>query len=340
MDWYIECGGMYSINNQKIFGRKIYIDTNDYEKLQSITKRFNNIDVYSTNYVYDDNDQNNSNIIGPLYLDFDTNIKNEESYNQVKNDTMLGISYLHNILCVPKQYIKIYFSGNKGFHLIVSHVIFGIEPCKDLNDKYKRIAKLVNENTINHTVDIRIYDKKRLIRMPHTINGKTGLYKVPITEKTLKEFTYKEMMEFAKEDTFLEYEQPVYIKKAKEAFEKHTQIKKNIRNNSNIKYMNTDYELPDCIKNIFQVGAAKGQRNNTLVILASSLLQKGTELEECLELMQQWNIDKNEEPLSEAEVESTVRSAYRNLLDGRRYGCASIMDLGLCIGEKCKWYKR
>lgn len=342
MEWYIEFGGVYTIDGKKIFGRKIYIKVDEIDKINKIQNRFNNIDVYSTNYIYNDNDQNNSDIIGPLYLDFDGNIEDEESYKKVRIDTILGISYLNNILNVPKEFIKIYFSGNKGFHLIVPNIVFGINASKDLNSKYKMIAKSVDDHTINHSVDTRIYDKKRLIRMPHTINGKTGLYKVPITEDNLRNFTYEEMIAYAKNDKNIDYPKPRIIPKAKEKFLKITTIetksKKKKKVNSN--FINPNYKIPPCIKNMFNNGAEEGERNNTLIILASSILQKGTVIEECIELMKEWNITKNDNPLTDTEVETTVQSAYRGLLSGRRYGCASITDMGLCVGSKCRLYKK
>lgn len=338
MDWYIECGGVYNINGLKVFGRKVFIKP---DKLTAtITKRFNNVDVYSTNYLYNETDQNSSDLIGPLYLDLDGNIYDEESYDKVKQDTLTAISYLKNNLKVPKEYIKIYFTGSKGFHLIVSHVVFGIQPCKDLNDKYKRIALDVKNYSINKTIDTSIYDKKRLIRLPHSINGKTGLYKVPMTEEILRASTYLSMKLYASKDRNVTYTESSLIEEARQEFIKLTTIpEKKEKKKVNTSLINPNYEIPLCIKYIYSTGASQGARNNTLVVLASSLLQKGMDLEECVRVLIEWDEDKNTPAMGSNEVEATVRSAYRNLIDGRRYGCASITELGMCIGEKCKLFK-
>ena len=337
MDWYIECGGIYNINNQKIFGRKVFVKPEELDT--TIKKRFNNIDVYSTNFLYNAEDQNESDLIGPLYIDLDGDIHDEESYNKVKQDTLTAISYLTTNLKVPKEYIRIYFSGNKGFHLIVPYTVFGITPCKDLNDKYKMIALDIKKYSLNQTIDTRIYDKKRLIRLPHSINGKTGLYKVPLTEDILRISTYASMKLYASKDRNIEYTETNLVEDARRSFIEATKVKPKTKKKVNTSYINPNYEIPLCIKYIYAKGSVQGARNNTLMILASSLLQKGMELEECIDTLVEWDEEKNEPSMGEKEVETTVRSAYRNLVDGRRYGCASIMELGMCVGKQCKLYK-
>lgn len=337
MEWYIECGGVYDINNQKVFGRKVFVSPSELNT--TINKRFNNIDVYSTNFLYNEDDQNQSDLIGPLYIDLDGDIHDEESYNKVKQDTLTAISYLNTNLKVPKEYIRIYFSGNKGFHLIIPHNVFGIKPCKDLNDKYKMIALDIKQFSLHKTIDTRIYDKKRLIRLPHSINGKTGLYKVPLTEEVLRASNYASIKLYASKDRTLEVNESTLVESARQAFTEATKVKPKTKKAGNTAYINPNYEIPLCIKYIYATGAAQGSRNNTLMILASSLLQKGMEVEECIDALVTWDEEKNEPSMGANEVETTVRSAYRNLLDGRRYGCASITDLGLCVGKQCKLYK-
>ena len=337
MDWYIECGGVYNINNQKVFGRKVFTSVDKLEA--TLQKRFNNVDAYFTNFLYNHKDQNESYLIGPLYLDLDGEINSSEGYNKVKEDALSVISYLNTHLKVPKEFIRIYFSGSKGFHLIVPFNVFGIQPCKDLNMKYKKIALEANTHTLNQTIDTRIYDKKRLIRAPHSINGKTGLYKVPLTEEILRASTYESMKLYASVDRQFAFADTKLIESARQAFIEATKEKEKIKKKANTNFINPNYEIPLCVKYIYNVGAIEGSRNNTLIILASALLQKGIELETCIDAMVEWDEQKNEPSMGAKEVETTVRSAYRNLIDGKRYGCASIQELGMCIGTQCKLYR-
>ena len=85
--WYIEMGGMYNINGQKIFGRKIYVEPN---KISEIRKKFNNLDVYATILSYNKEVQNDSDLYGPMYLDLDLNIEIDGAGNVISQDVAAG----------------------------------------------------------------------------------------------------------------------------------------------------------------------------------------------------------------------------------------------------------
>lgn len=78
---------------------------------------------------------------------------------------------------VPHQ---VYFSGSKGFHVVVPAQVVGAKPAADLNHvQYRKLADLLAELT-GVPVDPAIYTRARLFREPLTVHGKTGLYKVPL----------------------------------------------------------------------------------------------------------------------------------------------------------------
>lgn len=343
---YIEMGGIYKINNKSIFGRKVYVDiSNGVSEIEKIRKRFNNIDVYATILQYDKEDQNKSNLYGPLYLDLDMDFNNDNEYQKIKQDLYRIVTYLNLQYGIPTKYIKFFFTGKKGFHLIISPIVFQIKPNNDLNILYKEIAKELNDNTIYKIVDTKIYDKKRLLRLVNSINGKTGLYKVPITYENICAFSYEEIREYAKEIKKLSYEKPIPIDKAinkiNSIFENMKQL--NIRKAASIIIpKNVDIskiDFPSCIKSIFNNGVTEGNRNNTTQILASALFQKGISLETGLNIIHKWNLEKNSPSLSDSEIEITVNSAYQQIIEGKRYGCSSIKDMELCVGNECKIFK-
>lgn len=340
--WYIEMGGMYTIDNKNIFGRKIYIESNDISKIRS---RFNNTDVYATIFQYNNKDQNSSDLFGPLYIDLDMDFNNNKEYKKLKDDVSRIVTHLKLQYGIPKESIRFYFTGKKGFHLIIPPKVFGIKPNKNLNVYYKLIAKDLSENTINDIVDTKIYDKKRLLRLANSINGKTGLYKVPITYEDILEFSYEDIIEYASTPKTLEYAAPEPIEKAinkyNELIENVELINKkraaNIVIPKNIDFSNITF--PKCIVEIYKNGVTEGNRNNTTIILASAFVQKGVDREATLALINKWNLEKNNPSLSDSEILTTVNSAYQQVIDGRRYGCSSIKDMGLCVGKSCKIYK-
>lgn len=341
MERYIEMGGMYNINGGNYFGRKIYVQPTE---ITNVRNKFNNTDVYSTLFTYDNDSQEESNLFGPLYLDLDMKFDNEEEYKKLKFDLNLIITSLETDYGIPKEYINIYFSGNKGFHIIVSPTVFNIKADKKLNMYYKAIAEDLNKSTINKVIDTRIYDCKRLIRLPNSINAKSGLYKVPITYKDAITFTFEEIQVYASEKRNIRLNIGKYVKKAEE---KLNYFKKNIelieQKKREKRKMNVDISevrLAPCIAKVLVDGAVEGQRNNTAVILASSLFQAGVCYDQVEQILIEWNDATNVPSLNTNELISTIKSAHQMYLRDKYYGCSAINDMGLCLGSECNIYNK
>jgi hypothetical protein len=337
MDWYVEAGGNYIIKGEKVFGRNIFVEL---DTIETVRKKFKNTDVFMTVYAYDNDSQDQSNLYGAFYLDLDINIKGEADYNKVKKDLMHIVTALNLYYKVPLEYIKIYFSGNKGFHIVVPPEVFNIKPHRMLNIYYKHLALQLKTLSLFKTVDSGIYDNKRLLRLPNSINGETGLYKVPITFDFAKASTYKDMVEYASSPKEMNY--PI-AKPIWEAVAKYNEAVKTYDDEQNVlstkgKKMGKlkPGKVPKCIATLLENGATKGNRNNITVIIASSLLQSGLSLEQTLDRMLQWNNEKNSPKLNDKEVMKTVTSAHAGFTSGKKFGCGAVKGLGFCTPTSCK----
>lgn len=337
---YIEIGGVYKDINS--FGRGLYIDPIE---VDSIRNRFNNTDVYCTVYSYEENKiQDESNLFGPFYLDLDMDFKNDIEYKRLIRDLKIIVTSLHMDYGIDKEFINFFFTGKKGFHLIINPLLFGIKPCNKLNVYYKEIAKDLNNKTVHKVVDTRIYDNKRLFRLPNSINSKSGLYKVPISYEDLCKLSYEEIKKYASSPKVININNN--ITKIEKAYNKFNEIKKRIEFEEEIKNTRvfdkqidiSEIKLPKCMINVINNGSNKGQRNNTAVILASAFFQRGVNFEQTMQLINEWNELKNVPSLPYKELETTVLSAYSMAQVGKGYGCTSIKDLGLCT-ENCRLNK-
>lgn len=299
-------------------------------------------DKYSTIYRYANTNQDLSTVVAPFYLDLDID-DIENNYDKLKRDLHLIYRQLKRILYLEDKDIEIYFSGSKGFHILVNEKVLNIEPSRTLNEDYKIMALRLKSFTIYKTIDTKIYDKKRLFRIVNTINSKTGLYKVPVTMEQINSFSYDDLVEWAKEKKPIKPK--IYLKnnKAKEAFVEYiSKIKQEEKKKINHKVAREIIErkeLLPCIKYILQNGAVKGQRNNTSNALASALLQCGKTLDETLNIMHVWNMKKNTPSLPEKEIDTTTKSAYKNFEAGKNYGCSSLRMLGVCLKD-CPVHKK
>lgn len=331
---YVEMGG----SKDGIFRRHIITDKRN---IRGVVHDFNETDVYATIYEYDTTNQDTAGIVAPFYIDMDIDdIAN--NFKDLLIDLRLVVMKLKNMFNLKDEDIKIYFSGSKGFHILIDYRIFGFNYSKNINEQYKMLALKLKTYTITKCIDTKIYDRKRLFRIPNTINSKTGLYKVPISFKKVITMSYDDMVKYASNKHFekisfarlneyaaLKFEAEIEEIKQSEKKMINTKVMKDFIKNRRI--------LP-CVEYLLQNGATQGNRNNLTIALASSLLQSGKDGEEVLDIVISWNALKNEPKLPDNEIRTTVMSAIKNFEFNRNYGCGSFKNLDMCL-KKCPIHK-
>ncbi len=89
-----------------------------------------------------------------------------------------------------------FFSGAKGFHIGIPAPLLGLCPSIDLPQVFKKLAREIAGDI---EIDISIYDKNRLWRVPNTRNGKSGLFKIPLTFDELATCSIERLLKMAKQ---------------------------------------------------------------------------------------------------------------------------------------------
>lgn len=343
--FYREVGGVYVVTDKKGFSRNKYINSNK-KTIKKYRDYYNNTDVFITPYYYNNPlDVEKSLLYSYFYMDLDIDLIDNEHYNIIKDEAIKILNFFNKELEIPFDLIKIYFSGNKGFHFFIHPIVFGLTPDKDTNVSFKLFAKrLINKLHLT-TVDTVIYDKKRLLRMANSINSKTNLYKVRITYEQLKTFSYINLIEYAKsikEDKNIPINKLRTIEKAKSIYQDYV-IKQYRADGLELQKINNTEKkellkacLP-CVLNLIETGVPIGSRNNATVAIASSLFQTGAKLEQVIDFLIEWNYEKNNETNSK-EIINTVKSAYQFYQSNKVYGCQTFKDLDACMGCICKLY--
>lgn len=116
-----------------------------------------------------------------LYWDFDS--KNPE---EALEDTKVLVSRLNMPIGDP----EIYYSGQKGFHVVVP---------TDKQMSPEQLAKAaMTLATGLKTLDISVYNASRILRVPGTKHQKTKLYKFPLTRSDIKAMGIPEIKDCAK----------------------------------------------------------------------------------------------------------------------------------------------
>lgn len=324
----IEVGHGSGKGNKKYFKRNTYINT---EELEEFINENDNKGIYKTAYNYNTDDIEKAELIGDFYLDFDC----IEDFESVREDVISGISYIFIVYKIPKDQIQLYFSGSKGIHLIIDKAILDIQPLKNLNEIFKYMAESIYNFTPNKTLDIRVYDNRRLFRIENSIHEKTNLHKIPITYDELKTLSQSDIKELAREKrhipkqtySTIQYSKKRYESICDKANEEIEKKNKNVKSNGTLKY------TPPCIKHIIENGATEGNRNNTLAALASYYRNRGYDLDSTIKYCTNWNNIRLTNSLNNSEVIKTVKSVY---LGKKNYGCASLKFLGDCNEKECK----
>lgn len=326
----IEMGGA----KKGYFSRNHFIEINESfkQKKENFIKKYNNTDVYQTILETWIDEEEKKLLYGPIYLDIDGDDMCENAFKKTKKDTLLIIRFLIDVCHIPENQINLYFSGSKGFHILIPPKILGLDASEDLNIKYKTFAEYTNTYTLHGGVDTGIYDNRRLFRLNNSINSKTGLYKVPMTIKQFYNMDYNSILEYASKPRKIILSKPEFNERAKREYDliqSRAALKKAKKSKRDKKIVFEDGSILPCVEHLLENGTDQGSRNNTCVALASSLLQNGQQPKQVSEIMLEWN-ERNDPPLPETEVLTTVKSAHQLTAQGRGYGCTFFYNQGYC----------
>lgn len=110
-----------------------------------------------------------------LHFDFD---HEEPAHSLV--DVRAFTASLIGAYHVAPQNIRVFFSGKKGFHVIVLDPSFQAQPGSEaVPEAIKKACTTLAGHL--ESFDPKVYNRTSLFRIPNSKHGKTGLYKIPLT---------------------------------------------------------------------------------------------------------------------------------------------------------------
>lgn len=348
---YFDFGGIRKSTSGNSFFRRIACSTdNEQHFIESKRKEYNNTDIFRSIFTYETNDFDTSRVVGPFYLDFDLDGLTEENFRTLKMQVSHAGLALKDTFGVDEKYQKLFFSGNKGFHILLEPEIFSFsfENANVIVEQYKALASYIARSIKKNLpyeplIDMQIYDKRRVFRIVNSRNSKSGLYKISLAHSELRTLSLQDLKNLAKAPRSVQTVISPFIQQAKQRWnilmsESEANGNKRVIREKKRKNIYKGSIMP-CIKELLKHGVSQGSRNNTTVALASALLQSGIDKDEAFEVLLEWN-ELNSPPLSETEITITLMSANSMIENDRRYGCSSIKALDLCTPEVCKYAKR
>lgn len=264
----------YRVFNKGVKGiRKMYPLETFLDTAFEATDKDPNSDFYESIYVYTDEHKKQlettktlSGISGiktdRIVFDFDS-----KDISLAQNDAKELVTRLK--VDFQDEAIRIFFSANKGFHVEVHlNKFLSREKFETVIDSFA--------GDLN-TFDTKIKDEQRLFRFPLTKHNKSGLYKIPLTQEQLYNFSVDQIKELATQirPEFYDLMNSYITVNIDESKYQSTREKKEVKQ--------TDFvpqDRPDLSRKPKHLTAAKfvlqegffeeGERNEACMILAST----------------------------------------------------------------------
>lgn len=325
----------------------------EYREVGDYVQKAGNFQVFTTIQRFAEKTKDKGEpFMAPLYFDLD--YAEDPSVSQA--DAIKIIKFLRDELGIEETDVYLYFSGSKGFHLMVSSTALGIEPRHDLHKIFALIARKLSyrlgemvtqeDGTEKleplRSVDPVVYTHTRMIRVNNSLHEKTRLYKIELRPRELQDLTLEQIKDIAKQPR-----QPVIepgirkaeSKKRKKAAEWYEEVVKEYtsstlskpRGNERYEYTFEKGKPPVCVVDILDNGWKQdGQRNSATLQLAAYFKQAGYDKQETQDILKEW-VTKHTSATSKYEIQqrvgntfSTIDSVYEG---DYQFGCSFIRSL-------------
>lgn len=208
--------------------------------------------------------------------------------------------HLYKALRDMGAFSEVYFSGLKGFHVLVPSCQFGFEPTND-EGILKRMATILSSRY--RSFDSTIYNKSRVFRVPNTVNAKSGLYKIRIPH--IEDVSVSDILAAAKEPSDeIPYKRSHAYPKVELLCRLYEQAKTKI--NRSIQVSEPKESFGDW--GIIKEGVMRDY-NNTLYGMARDLARHGIFERDALIILTWWN-NSHADPMDTKALHKTIKSAY------------------------------
>ncbi len=284
----------------------------------------------------------------PMFFDLDNKEYPERSLDDARK---LVDYFVTGFDVVP----EIWWSGGKGFHLLVPGEIFSADPHLRLTCHWKHVAKSIERKLGLATVDWRVYSIARMWRIPNTIHheesaDKQRQYKIPVDASDLAQgLDYiRELAQsprdgwYGDNDGASEVEpEPNLTKLYKNAVQEYETVTK-IEDYATLEAPLFDEDHPQCVAYLLQYGLGElGTKNRADMALANYCKAKGMVLRDADLFMADWSAKI---PISLTHIQDpTARMAQtkrvlNSVYSGAQYhfSCGSMRSCGMKLDcEKC-----
>ena len=276
--------------------------------------------LYRSVYLYDESaieyvKENNSlkNFFGVRYIDkIPIDIDKGDNTDEKTLDILRGLILELEDADIAEHSVQCYFSGS-GYHVILSGDLFQFNPGNDLPYIVKQtLKKLVPY------LDSSIYMRTGIYRVQHTLNRKTGLYKIPLYRDEVMNKDVKDIFEIAKSNRIDFLYHPL-----KGNGELKDKIVSEVPDVQIFNKISEPNKIVPCVQSMLKQGAQSGSRHVTAMRIISHFKRHGIPSHYAKVCMLHWN-DKS---MNEKQIMEMVESVYNR---NYKYGCHDTIMMKHC----------
>ena len=225
---------------------------------------------------------------------------------------------------VSLEHCKFYFSGSKGFHVMLPSSLVGVEPSEDIHLRFRKFAKRIGNGI---KLDMSIYDKVKLFRLPNTINSKKNKYKIQLNLFEIQSMNVSDILDLSSIQR-KEWDVPeVGINDTLQSIYESEEVSKPITHTNN-----QTVKVKICMHRMMS-GIGQGERDNAAVRIVDHMKKSGLSEDMIWVAIQSWN-NKNNPPLTEQELQTTFAQGMKEY----NYGCKDFLLEKYC-DKSCIFYK-
>lgn len=270
-----------------------------------LVEKCNHLDCFATIQRFKtlERESNEELFIAPLYFDFDY----KEDPDVARLEVIKVCNFLTDELNIDSLAVRVYFSGSKGFHVIVNEKVFGIEPSNYIHKVFKYITSFlvlklgsgpINYKTKLKTLDTSVYTVKRMLRIPNTKHADTGLFKVELSHDELASLNIDQIRQLAIVQRGSLYTDAQlnaanrFTKDAADFYEKHLKDYEDMstytKEASDAEFVFNKKAFPVCVASVFNKRWNPENRNNATMQLAAYCKTASYTYEEACDAILQW----------------------------------------------------
>ena len=274
-----------------------------------------------------------------LWIDFDS-----KDLDKAKTEVIDFIEYMYQFFDIEHGIWQIYFSGGKGFHIGLDTKIIGIDDLIDrhLPNMIKLFVTSIVDDMKSHCnsgntfecIDLKIYNKTRIIRLPYSLHQKTKLYKIFIP--------FEELTEKSMDEIILESGDVKVYNRKKTKYEKsnilYDYFLKASASNSG---SSVNVSSPNNGTSIFYIPSV-GDRNNSLFKQACRLFSvnglKNKEVVDIMRIIKDKTVSDTGSGIEEFEFRTLVNSAHTRVRgnNSKKMNVSTMSSLTLKVFELVK----